>query len=225
MNGSASTKRKYVGTTESRRLAELGRAAGLGDSPDDALQLHRDALTLVGTDEASPFVADVLRWQATVLRDRGRTSDAEPLYTRSLELSIKLGYDAGHAHALNFLGSLAARRGDVNRAADMMTEALALAERCGETRLIGMIQQNLGILADMRGNPAASLAHFRMSLRTFESAKDLQLVAWSLTNLGYHHVKEERFDEAESVLNRALGIARERGDLMTEGVVQENLAE
>ncbi len=179
----------------------------------------------MGTDATSPFVAPRLRWQATVLRDRGRTSDAEPLYTRSLELSIKLGYDAGHAHALNFLGSLAARRGDVNRAADMMTEALALAERCHETRLIGMVQQNLGILADMRGNPAASLAHFRMSLRTFESSNDLQLVAWSLTNLGYHHVKEERFDEAESVLNRALGLARTRGDLMTEGVVHENLAE
>jgi tetratricopeptide (TPR) repeat protein len=218
-------KRKYAGSVESRRLAVLARAAGLGDSPDDALQLHRDALTLVGTDEASPFVADVLRWQATVLRDRGRTSEAEPLYTRSLELSIKLGYDAGHAHALNFLGSLAARRGDVTRAANMMTDALELAERCREKRLVGMIQQNLGILADMRGNPAAAMAHYRVSLRTFESANDLQLVCWVLTNLGYLHVKEGRYDEAHDALTRALGIARARGDLMTEAVVEENLAE
>lgn len=225
MTGSTSRKRKYVGTADSRRLAELARAAGLGDSPDDALQLHRDALTLVGTDEASPFVADVLRWQATVLRDRGRTSEAEPLYSRSLELSIKLGYDAGHAHALNFLGSLAARRGDVARAEIMITDALMLAERCHETRLVGMIQQNLGILADMRGNPASALAHYRVSLRSFEDANDLQLVCWVLTNLGYLHVKEGRFDEAEATLTRALGIARARGDLMSEAVIEENRAE
>jgi tetratricopeptide (TPR) repeat protein len=107
----------------------------------------------------------------------------------------------------------------------MMTDALALAERCDETRLVGMIQQNLGILADMRGNPAAALTHYGVSLRTFEQANDLQLVCWVLTNLGYLYAKEERFEEAHAVLTRALGIARARGDLMTEGVIEENRAE
>src|SRR5438105_2859906 len=85
-----SNGKKHQATAEARRLAELARAAGLGESPDDALQWHRDALSLLGTDEPTPLFADVLRWQGTVLRDRGRTSEAEPLYRRSLEIATTL---------------------------------------------------------------------------------------------------------------------------------------
>jgi len=217
--------KKHLATAEARRLAELARAAGLGESPDEALRWHRDALDLLGTDEETPLLADVLRWQATVLRDRGRTSEAEPLYQRSLEIAVRLGYDAGRAHALNCLGSLALRRGDVNGAANLMTDALMAADQCRETRLIGMLQQNLGAIADIRGNPAAALAHYRVSVRTFESTNDLQALSWVLNNLGYLHLKENRFDDARAVFERAIGIARVRGDLMSEGILEENQAE
>jgi tetratricopeptide (TPR) repeat protein len=167
----------------------------------------------------------VLRWQATVLRERGRTSEAEPLYKRSLAISIRLGYKAGEANATNYLSSLALRRGDLIGAANLMTDALTMAESAGERRLVGMIQQNLGIVADIRGNPAAALAHYRVAARTFESTNDLQPLCWVLNNLGYLHVKEERFREADEVFGRALSIARARGDLMSEGVIEENRAE
>src|SRR5689334_1387362 len=113
MNFSSTTTDKSIATAEARRLSELARAAGLGDSPDDALQWHRDAMSLLGAEQETPLLADVLRWQATVLRDRGRTSEAEPLYHRSLEVATAIGYDAGRAHATNYLASLALRRGDV----------------------------------------------------------------------------------------------------------------
>ena len=213
------------GGPEALRLAELARATGLGDSPDDAFQLHQDALGLLGTDAETPLVADVLRWQASVLRQRSRISDAEPLFRRSLEISVRIGYDAGQAHALNCLASLAQRRGDVSRAAGLLTDALLLANKCADTRLVGMIQQNLGIIADIRGNPAAALAHYRVSLRSFEGAKDLQSISWVLNNLGYLHIKEGRFDDARRCFDRALEIARARGDLMSEGTLEENRAE
>jgi tetratricopeptide (TPR) repeat protein len=217
--------KKSGGTVEARRLAELARAAGLGDSPDAALEWHREALSLLGDDEITPLLADVLRWQGSVLRDRGRTSDAEPLYQRSLDISIRLDYESGHAHALNCLGSLAQRRGDIIAAANLLTTALALADNCGETRLVGMIQQNLGILADIRGNPAAAEAHYLVSLRTFEATNDLQPMCWVLNNLGYLYMKEGRLEEARESYERALNIARARGDLMAEGILEQNRAE
>jgi tetratricopeptide (TPR) repeat protein len=216
---------KTVPTVEARRLAELARAAGLGDAPDDALQLHRDAVSILGTDKATPLLADVLRWQATVLRDRGRTSDAEPLYQKSLDVATELGYDAGRAHATNDLASLALRRGDVTGAANLMTDALEIADRCGETRLVGMLQQNLGIAADIRGNPAAAIAHYRVSLRTFEMTNDLQPMCWVLNNLGLVLLREQKYDEASECFVRALGISRARGDMMSEGIIEENRAE
>lgn len=223
--GSSSDYRRAPATIEARRLAELARAAGLGESPDNALTWSREALTLLGTDDATPLLADVLRWQGSVYRDRGETTAAQPLYEKSLKISIDLGYPSGHAHALNCLGSLAQRRGDIALATRNFTEALAIAEQCGETRLTGMLQQNLGVLADIRGNPAAAQAHYLVALRTFESTRDLQQQSWVLSNLGYLYSREGRFEEARAAYDRALAIARDRGDLLYEGVIEENRAE
>src|SRR6478735_4377018 len=107
---------------EARRLTELARAAGLGDCPDDAVRYHQDALSLLGAQEPTPLVADVLRWQGTVLRDRGNAADAKPLYQRSLTLARELNYSAGVAHALNCLGILALNAGDLPVAADLFTQ-------------------------------------------------------------------------------------------------------
>ena len=113
MNQTPETAKKIQHTAEARRLVELARAAGLGDSPDEALQWNDQALSFIGTDDETPFLADVLRWQATVLRDSGQTSKAGALYNRSLELSTRLGYVRGRAHALNDAASIALRRGDL----------------------------------------------------------------------------------------------------------------
>jgi len=212
-------------TAEARRLTELARAAGLGDAPDDALECNRQAVTLLGSDEETPLLADVLRWQGSVHCDRGRTSEADPLYRRSFEISTRIGYEAGRAHALNCLASLAQRRGDIVTSEDLLTDALTLATQCGEKQLVGMIHQNLGVIADIRGNPAAALAHYRTSLQTFEETNDLQPMCWVLNNLGYLYLKEGQFVEAREALDRALGIARARGDLMSEGIIEENRAE
>jgi tetratricopeptide (TPR) repeat protein len=225
MNQTVPNGKRRTATAEARRLAELARAAGLGESPDDALQWNRDAISLLGSDEETPLLVDVIRWQATVLRERGRTTEAEALYNRSLEIARRLGYDGGQAHALNYLASIALRRGDLHLAGNLMTDALKLADQCGESRLVGMLQQNLGILADIRGNPAAALAHYRVSLRTFESTNDLQPMCWVLNNLGYLHAKEGRTDDAFETYDRAHGLARARGDLMAEGIIEENRAE
>src|SRR4051812_2497849 len=173
------------GSVEARRLAELARAAGLGDSPDAAVQQHQTALGLLGADSPTSLYADVLRWQGTVLRDRGRTAEAEPLYGRSLAMSRDLHYEAGVAHALNCLAGVAQRRGEVVSAAKLLIDALEVADQCGETRLVGMIQANLGVIADMRGNPGAAQAHYRVALEIFEAAQDDQQLCCVLANLGY----------------------------------------
>lgn len=217
--------KRQLGTTDARQLMELARAAGLGDAPVDSVDWYRQAVALLPADDETQLLADALRWQGSVLRDHGRTSEAEPLYQRSLEISARLGYDAGRAHALNCLGSLAQRRGDTVATVRLLTDALALAEQCGETRLVGMLQHNLGIIADIQGNPTAALAYHGVSLRTFESTNDLQLLCWALNNVGYFYVKSGQYAEAREAIDRALGIARARGDLMSEGVIEESSAE
>jgi tetratricopeptide (TPR) repeat protein len=225
MNDFESPIERPIASAEARRLIELAKAAGLGDSPDDALRLSSESLTYLETQDETPLLADALRWHGSVLRDCGRTSEAEPLYQRSLDVARRIGYEPGIAHSLNCLASLAQRRGDILGATNLVTEALAIADRCGERRLVGMLQQNLGMLADIQGNPALAIAHFRLALRMLEDVNDAQTTCWVLNNLGYLLVREDRFAEAHDAFERGLGIARARGDLMSEGILEGNRAE
>jgi tetratricopeptide (TPR) repeat protein len=216
---------KIPPTIEARRLAEVAKAAGLGDSPDLGLKGHREALALLGSDRPTTLLADVLRWQGAILVNRGRTADAEPLFAQSLTIAEQLDYTAGRAHALNCIAALSQRRGDVPAARELLVQAGELAQQCDETRLLGNIQQNLGIISDIGGDPAAALRHYRAAQRVFEDAKDDQRLCWLLINVGYLYAKEHRYDEAEAVFVRGTAIARARGDLMSEGFLEENRAE
>ncbi|MEO5567464.1 MAG: tetratricopeptide repeat protein [Gemmatimonadaceae bacterium] len=213
-------------TVEGRRLAELAMAAGFGSTADDLiLRSDRESLALLGADEDSPLLADVLRWQGSVLRDRGQTTDAEKLYVQSLAVAQKLHYEAGQAHALNCLGSVAQRRGDLVAAHQYFNDARRIAEVCGEGRLAGMIQQNLGVIADIAGDSEAAFSHYHASLHAFESTHDSHAMTLVLNNLGVVQFKSGRHDDARSSYDRALTLARYRGDLLSEGVIEENVAE
>src|SRR5262249_30144649 len=154
-----------------------------------------EALHLIEGEEPTTFHADVLRWQGTTLRDRGRTSDAEPLYRRSLEIASQIGYQDGVAHALNCLAGLAQRRGDLLTAADLLTDAHVLAAKCGDAALSTMIQTNLGVIEDIRGNSASAVGHIHVALRMAELTGDEQQIIRVLINLGSVLIKMGRFDE------------------------------
>jgi tetratricopeptide (TPR) repeat protein len=211
--------------SEAQRVAELGLSATYGDSPDVALQRHRDALTLLGSNELTPLHADTLRWEGTVLRDSGRTSDAQRLYDRSLEIARHLHYERGIAHALNCLATLAIRRGELMIASELFTDALGLADRCGELPLVAMIQINLGIIADTRGNPGKAIEHFRVALGVAETVGDEQQVVRALANFSVLLIAQRQYGEADRAIARGLQLAKARGELYYEAFFEENRAE
>ena len=59
-----------------------------------ALGLYDDALTELGPDCVDPFIADVLRWKGTLLRERGETEAAHRCYASSLERATAKGWRA-----------------------------------------------------------------------------------------------------------------------------------
>jgi tetratricopeptide (TPR) repeat protein len=213
-------------TAQSRRRAELAMAAAQGATGQDlVLRSDAEGLALLGVDEESPMLADVLRWQGNVLRDRGNTVAAESLYKRSLDVAQKLDYLAGQSHAVNCLGAVAQRRGELHRASQLFQAAQRMAEGCGDTQLAGMIQQNRGVIADMAGNSGAAFTHYTQSLKSFEATNDTRAMTLVLNNLGMLHVKTGRYAEARACYDRALILARSRTDMLSEGVIEENVAE
>ena len=180
---------------------------------------------MLGVSEDSPILADVLRWQGSILRDQGKTDEAEALYQRSLRVAQDLDYLAGQSHAVNCLGVIAQRRGEMKRAGQLFLAAQRMADGCGDIKLAGLIQQNRGVIADISGDCEAALAHYMQSLRSFEATNDERSITLVLNNIGLLHFSFSSYSDARRCYDRALKLARTRGDLLSEGVIEENIAE
>ena len=208
-----------------RDLVAKARVAEQNEQTARALGLYDDALAELGTDCVDPFVADVMRWKGTLLRERGETEAAYRCYAQSLEKATLDGWKGQQAHALNCLGTIAQRRGDQKETERLYAEASKLAEQAGDARLLGMIEQNRGVLANTRGDFASAAAFYSRSLGAFEMASDPEPMSWVLNNLGILHTRIKNFAEARQHLERGLAIAINRNDAVVENVITLNLAE
>ena len=88
-----------------------------------------------------------------------------------------------------------------------------------------MIEQNLGVLLNMRGNLAAAEARYSHSLGSFDGANDEEAVSWVLNNIGMLYTKLGHYQRAIETLERGLAIAKARGDALVESILTLNLAE
>ena len=186
---------------------------------------QRDPLALLGESRDVRLLVSTIRRRGNEHFHRGETAAAAALYEQSLSIAWAVGYVAGIAHALNCKASVVHRRGDVEEAEQLYNDAAIFAEQAHERRLIGMVQQNLGILASIRGDWDAALASYRLSLSAFDAEGDAVAASWVLNNLGKLHGDRGETALAEQCFTRAAGIARDRGDLLVESVVEQNRAE
>ncbi len=194
-------------------LVEMARVAEQLKEDAKALKLYEDALAQFSADSLDPFLPEVLRWKA-----------AFRCYVISLEKARLIGSEQAQAHALNCLGTIAQRRCNDKETERLYAEASQLAENAGDARLLGMIEQNRGVLASRHGDFARALAFLTKSLVAFELADDPQAISWVLNNLGMLHIKIRNFTEAREHLARGLAIAVKRGDVWVENVIKLNIA-
>src|SRR5688572_1257439 len=136
-----------------RSLAAEALTAGRGADPSDALRACDQALALLEGIEPSESLVDVLRWKGSILRDAGEHARAQDLFAQSLATADKISYTAGRAHALNCFGTLAQIRGDLQQAVAWYERASDLALTLKSKRLLGLITQNLGIVAALDQRP------------------------------------------------------------------------
>ncbi|MFL5501389.1 MAG: tetratricopeptide repeat protein, partial [Gemmatimonadaceae bacterium] len=91
--------------------------------------------------------------------------------------------------------------------------------------LLGMIEQNRGVLHNMRGNFVAAEARYSNSLAAFDRANDQEGVSSVLNNLGMLYAKLGHYQRAIETFQRSLLIAKSRNDSLVERIVTLNLAQ
>jgi tetratricopeptide (TPR) repeat protein len=219
------TRRPRDGIAEARQLAERGRSAALRGTPVEALGWFDRALAALGTEPPSEMMADVLRWKGTAHRECGDTKAADRLYEESGALAERISYLAGMAHAANCRGIIAQRRGELGDAERLYARAAELAMQSGEAPLSVMVRRNLGIVGSIRGDWTGAMENFVESQRYAETVGDTDGVARALNNIAIIYAKQSRFEEAEAMYEKVLGMVRDCGDLVSECVCEFNRAE
>ena len=210
---------------KARKLVEMARAAEQLGHTAKSLAYFDDAIALFEQENDQPYFADVLRWKGTVFRELGETEAAYRCYKKSLAHAERIGSVGAKAHGLNCLAIVAQRRGYLAESEAYYNQAAELASRAGDQRLLGMIEQNRGVLLNVKGNLAAAEARYATSLMAFEESGDEEAISWVLNNLGMLYTRLGHYQRAMETLERALEIARKREDGLVESVIGLNLAE
>lgn len=195
--------------------------AGRADAAEEG---YRDAAREAMAAGAPTVLSEALR-RLSVLRQRLGRGEEPPRETcrRAHEVALAAGERALAAEALNSLAIFDLEEGEVAGAERGFEEALALAG--DSARLRGHIEQNLGIVANIRGDLDAALGHYERSLGAFDAAEDERGRAIAYHNLGMMSADRRAWDAAESYFDRCLRAADALGDANLRALALMNRSE
>lgn len=157
---------------------------------------------------------------------RFQQGDAEAARTACREaaaVASRAGLPDHAAEALNTAGVIELESGELDRAVDLLRQAL---ETGGDRPVLrARVEQNLGIIANVKGDWAAARAHYERSLDGFLTAGDRHGVALACHNLGMVDADQGQWEAAASHYRRSLELAQELGDTHLEGLCRLNYGE
>ena len=135
------------------------------------------------------------------------------------------GEHAALGAALNVQAVIHWQRGQLDEAERLYLAAQACGEKAGDRRLTAMIEQNRGIIANVRGELSRALGHYRESIAAYRSLGLTREMCGALINLGVLHTDLEQWADAERAFAEVEQLADHNDDTMTRVLLDANVAE
>jgi putative nucleotidyltransferase with HDIG domain len=214
--GLAGPRRPVVFLTEAREHERAGRLV-------EAIKCYESAIDFAEPARDGAVLAEALRRLGVVRRRRHEYDEAVALCQRSYEIAMARTDGILAAEALNGLALVHVERGEWAQARDQLRRALELGAASKE--LVGRIEQNLGIMANIHGDLGAAMAHYRRSLEAFRQSRDERGCAIAYHNLGMLSADQRLWDDAEQYYRASLEVAESTGDVHLRGHVLLNRTE
>ncbi len=212
-----------AGSSSAEQLLREGQHHDLACRPAEALACYAAAIDLTAHGEEPRVRAEALRRLGVLHHLRAEPEVALELCRRSCEIAVQAGADDLASDACNALAGFALERGDLTEAQERYSTALHLA---GENlSLIGKIEQNLGIVANIRGDWSEAVHHYTRSLAAYAVSADERGCAFAHHNLGMIHADRKQWPEAERHYRTSQALAEAAGDRHLGGIATMNRAE
>ena len=168
-------------------------------------------------------LAEALRRRAVLAHQAGESALARASLDHSHATAMILGDNALAAQALNCLGGVELETGALEEASQVLNEAAGLAQ--GSPAILAKVEQNLGIVANIRGDYPAARQHYEQSLAAWQRLGDTQGCAIAHHNLGMLIADHGQPKEADEYFDCALQLAREIDDMHLQVLCLMNRAE
>ena len=193
-------------------LVERGREAQRSGAWDDALAHYETALGMLTGEGDAKIRADLLRWAGMVHAERGGPDEALRLFQQSREVAESEHLKEELAAALICVANAELMLGELDAAAATFLIARESAESTGNDRLVALVDQNLGTIANIQGNVAIALLSYRSALVRYRKIGDTESAARALNNMGMAHVDLSEWEAAEACYSEAIECASTVGD-------------
>ncbi|HKV72703.1 MAG TPA: HD domain-containing phosphohydrolase, partial [Gemmatimonadales bacterium] len=146
---------------------------------------------------------------------RNQVDEARSLCHRSVAVAQRIADWLLVAEALNTLGVLDLQTGRLEDADKTFRDALAQGGVSRELR--ARAEQNLGILANIRGDLTEAITHYQGSLEAYRACGDEHGCAIAFHNLGMVSADQKLYDDADTYFTESLGVAERTGEVELQG--------
>ncbi len=147
----------------------LGLAYAMGGRVAEGLALAKQAVERAEARRQIALLAWTLLRLGEVKLFADQTSAAAETASRALALFREHKERGGEAYTFRLLGEIEQRRGDVERARALMTQAFSLAQELRMRPLAARSQQTLGVLGTTGGVQPDGVVHLEKSTQAFHS--------------------------------------------------------
>lgn len=154
----------------------------------------------------------------------GRAADARACFETLLAQARHHQQGQAELAALTGLGQAMRALGQSDRAAQLLTEAAALAQARGDQRQHGIALGMHAVLMQQQNQPGQADAEFASALQSARAANDRKAEELALGNWANLFLMQARYDRARALYEQALALAVARGDMRTQGIWTGNLA-
>ncbi|HEU4648533.1 MAG TPA: HD domain-containing phosphohydrolase [Gemmatimonadales bacterium] len=204
-------------------LLRRGTACDVEGRMAEARALYETAIAAARAADDKAVLVEALRRLGVLHHRSSETKRATELCESSYALAVDAGADRLAAEALNALACFALDTGELEQAEVRFQRALEVEALDDAIR--GRIEQNLGVLANIRGRLDEALEHYRRSLAASERAGSTRDVAFAFHNLGMVSADQQRWDDADRYLRESLQRARAVNDTHLRGLCLLNHTE
>lgn len=203
-------------------LIDLGNFYDDRGRHDQALQMYKESLQIQRDSGDENYQALCLNNIGDTYFSKGQYQDALTYFQQALTLREKLKVPGAIAGTVQSLAQTNVRLGQYDQAAGLYLRALDLYRSAGDNRGAAAGSGHLATLFIYKGRYGAAVKSSEDAVKTFRELKERSPVMAEMLNAyGDALAEAGRLDEAQKVLDEALGLARE---LNSQDVIAEVLA-